>query len=173
MKWSNHILIAGAFQTLINPVLVPIAVVGSTAPDWLEYISAALGHKLRHRGPTHYAAYWFSAVVFFILGYDYLGIGLAFSTGGFSHVLADSFTVAGVPVSPISDRRFHLFGGRLRTGEPGEYIATFAIVICCCFIYLQTKPISGFIPFFPDWAKRYNEGTASAYEYRVNRFRFF
>ena len=44
----------------------------------------------------------------------------AFSAGGFSHVFADSLTLMGVPLGWWSDRRFNLFGGRLRTGQMGE-----------------------------------------------------
>lgn len=71
-----------------------------------------------------------------------------FAWGGLSHVLADSLTVSGVPFSPYSERRFHLHGGRLRTG-------------------------GGYLPFVPNWAERYEAGTATAKEWRENRFRFF
>ena len=37
MKWINHIAIAAATTAVISPPLVPLAVLGSTAPDWLEW----------------------------------------------------------------------------------------------------------------------------------------
>lgn len=64
--------------------------------------------------------YWIAALVFALVLWDFHGILAAFAWGGLSHVLADSFTVTGVPFSPFSDRRFHLFGDRLRTGGSGE-----------------------------------------------------
>ena len=116
MKWINHLAIAGATTALVSPALVPVALLGSTAPDWLEWvIKAVSGHNLKHRGVTHYVLGWIIGLVFAVLLWDFHGILAAFFWGGLTHVLADSLTVTGVPFSPHSDRRFHLFGGRLRT----------------------------------------------------------
>lgn len=38
MKWQNHILIAGALTATIDPLLAPGALLGATAPDWLEWL---------------------------------------------------------------------------------------------------------------------------------------
>ena len=120
MKWINHIAIAGATTAVINPVLVPVAILGSTAPDWLEWvIKAVTGQDVKHRGVTHYVLGWFVALLFALLLWDFHVILAAFFWGGLTHVLADSMTVSGVPFAPNSERRFHLLGGRLRTGEAG------------------------------------------------------
>lgn len=99
MKWQNHI-IGASFGAVINPVVIPVTVLGSTAPDWMEYILKILGYKVKHRGVTHVCLYWVAAILCFWLIADYHHIGLGFSIGGFSHVIADSFTIAGVPFSP-------------------------------------------------------------------------
>ena len=103
------------------------------------------------------------------------GILAAFAWGGLSHALADSFTVTGVPFSPFSDRRFHLFGGRLRTGENGEYMVAWGVVGVCVVLAMMFKPHSGtgWYPFFPDWGGMYQDGVVDAKEWKDNRLKFF
>ena len=173
MKWTNHCLIAGAPVALVAPQLVPVAVLGATAPDWFEWVLKGTGRRVPHRGPTHYVAGWALACVFFGLGFDWHGVGLAFAVGGLSHVLADALTVSGVPLSPLSDRKFHLFGGRLRTGAAGEYLIAWGLVLACALIGSQLRSAGGYLPFFPDWAGRYERGEADAKEWKDNRFRLF
>ena len=49
MKWINHLAIAGATTALVAPALVPVALLGSTAPDWLEWVLEKLGgRKVKH-----------------------------------------------------------------------------------------------------------------------------
>ena len=43
MKWVNHIAIAAATTAVFSPALVPVAVLGSTAPDWLEWLPRIVG----------------------------------------------------------------------------------------------------------------------------------
>jgi hypothetical protein len=95
--------------------------------------------------------------------------------GGLSHVLADACTVMGVPFSPHSDRRFHLFGGRLRTGGSGEYGVAWGLVAVCLVIAVLFKPHggSGWYPFFYDWAGLYQSGVIDGYEWKQNRLKFF
>ena len=90
-------------------------------------------------------------------------------------MLADSLTVMGVPFSPHSDRRFHLFGGRLRTGAAGEYAVAWGLVAVCLMIAVLFKPHSGagWYPFFYDWAELYQTGVIDAKEWKDNRLRFF
>ena len=137
MKWINHLAIAGATTALVNPALVPVALLGSTAPDWLEWVLEKFGRRVRHRTLTHIVLYWVMVLGFALLLWDFKGVLAAFAWGGLSHVLADSFTVTGVPFSPLSDRRFHLFGGRLRTGIVGSTWLLGALLGCawcwrCC-----------------------------------------
>jgi inner membrane protein len=173
MKWVSHIAIAGSISALCNPAMVPVAVLGATAPDWLEWLIKASGQRLKHRAQTHYLAYWAGALAFALLLWDWKGILFWFSFGGLLHVLCDAFTVTGVPVGPWSDRRFHLFGGRLRTGSPAEYMVAGCIVLMCFVIGSQLQTVSGFFPFFYDWAGLYGKGVVDAYEWKINRFRFF
>ncbi len=139
MRWQSHVLIGAALGTIISPLAVPAAILGSTAPDWMEMVAKPF-RRIKHRTTTHIVLYWIALVLFFkFVGIDWRGFGLGFAVGGLSHVLADSFTIAGVPFSPWSDARFHLFGGKLRTGNGGEYV--FSAVICLiCFGWGMYSP---------------------------------
>ncbi len=180
MKWHNHVIIGTAFGAVINPLIIPSAILGATAPDWLEYILKFCGIQVRHRTVTHVVLYWIIGIAFFILVWDYHHLGLGFAVGGFSHTIADSFTISGVPFSPWSDSRFHLFGGKLRTGEAGEYIVA-GIIGALCVGWVMYSPVkigmidqkeSGFIPFFYDWKKLYEDGLIDGKEWRDNRTKF-
>lgn len=173
MKWVNHMAIAGATTALVSPPLVPVAILGSTAPDWMEWVLEATGTRVKHRGVTHYLLAWAVALAFFAVLWDFHGIGAAFAFGGLTHVLADSLTVSGVPFAPHSDRRFHLFGGRLRTGGAGEYGIAWGIVGICLLFAVLIKPGAGrWYPFFYDWGGLYNDGLIDGKEWKDNRFRF-
>jgi len=144
------------------------------APDWLEWvIKAVTGNDVKHRGVTHYVAIWIAALAFALLLWDVNGILAAFCWGGLTHVLADSMTVSGVPFSPHSDRRFHLFGGRLRTGEAGEYMVAWSLVLVCIVLSQALHTSSEWYPFFYNWGGMYQEGVVDAAEWKANRFRFF
>lgn len=180
MKWQNHIIIGASFGAVINPLIIPVAVLGSTAPDWLEYILKFLGKPVRHRTVTHVVLYWIIGIIIFGFIWDYHHIGLGFMVGGFSHTFADSFTISGVPFSPFSTERFHLFGGKLRTGEAGEYIVA-GIVAALCIGWVMYSPVkigtanqieTGFIPFFYDWKSDYEKGLIDGREWKDNRTKF-
>ena len=175
MKWINHLAIAGAITALVVPALVPVALLGSTAPDWLEWLLEKFGRRVRHRTLTHIVLYWVMVLGFALLLWDFKGVLAAFAWGGLSHVLADSFTVTGVRFSPFSDRRFHLFGGRLRTGNTGEYGIAWGIVGVCFVLAVLFKPGggSGWYPFFYDWHGLYQSGVVDAKEWKDNRLKFF
>lgn len=174
MKWINHIAIAGATTALIAPPLVPLALLGSTAPDWLEWVFKAFGQKIKHRTVTHYVTTWIGGILFFYAIFDFQYIGLAFCYGGLTHVITDSFTITGVPFSPFSDRRFHLFGGRLRTGASGEYVVAGLITLICFTTAIMIKPANGssWYPFFYDWQAKYEDGMIDAKEWKDKRFNF-
>jgi len=97
MKWVNHIAIAGSAAAIWHPELVPVAVLGATAPDWLEWGLQRLGRRVKHRTVTHYVSAWAFALAFGLLGWDWHGALSAFAAGGLSHVLCDALTVQGVP----------------------------------------------------------------------------
>jgi inner membrane protein len=174
MKWVNHIAIAGATCAVWQPELVPLAVAGSTAPDWLEWVLKALKHRVGHRTVTHYVVYWVGGVLFGLYAWDFNHAITAFSFGGLSHVFADSLTLMGVPLGWWSDRKYHLFGGRLRTGQMGEYWVTGAIVLLCFGFAIVTRHYadSPYSPFFFDWADCYKQGLCDAKEWKDNRFRW-
>lgn len=175
MKWVNHLAIAGATTALISPTLVPVALLGSTAPDWLEWVLAKVGQRVKHRSVTHYVLGWVVGLAFAWGLWDFHGLLAAFFWGGLTHVLADALTVMGVPFAPYSDRRFHLFGGRLRTGAGGEYGVAWGIVGVCLLLAVMVRPHvnAGWYPFFFDWGGLYEQGIADPKEWKENRFRFF
>lgn len=176
MKWFSHITIAASIAATVSPPLVPLVVLGATAPDWMEriYKYATLGHRLRHRGPTHYVAVWLMCLTFGFFIYDYQHLLTAFAFGGLAHVLCDALTVTGVPFSPLSDRRFHLFGGRIRTGDYQEYLLVLAVfVICLGISIVKHRYSTDFAPFFYDWGDFYQRGLIDGHEWKQNRFRYF
>jgi inner membrane protein len=70
---------------------------------------------------------------------------------------------------PFSDRRFHLFDGRLRTGASDEYIVAGSVVIACFAIAIIIKPAnggSGWYPFFYDWQSKYEDGMIDNREWK-------
>jgi len=173
MKWINHVAIAGATTAVVSPIMAPVAILGATAPDWIEWIIKGCGGHVRHRQTTHYVAVWLIALGA-LWAFDPTGIGAAFAYGGLTHTLTDAMTVTGVPFSPLSSQRFHLFGGRFRTGDAVEYGIAFGIVAICAAIALATSSWhGGWAPFFYDWAGLYGSGVVDGIEWRMNRFRFF
>lgn len=148
---------------------------GSTAPDWIEWIPPLFGKRSpKHRTVTHYVIYWLFGLLFGLFVWDFHHVITAFAAGGLSHVVCDALTVQGVPLGWWSDRRFHLFGGRLRTGQPGEYWVTGGVVIAACLLMYATRSLEGgqYSPFFWDWPDYYKKGLISGYEWKENRFRW-
>lgn len=174
MKWVSHIAIGGATCAVAAPHLVPLAVLGATAPDWLEWVIKAAGGHITHRGATHYAVFWLVFFVATFAGLDYNGLLAAFAWGGVTHIFTDAMTITGVPFSPLSDRRFHFFGGRLRTGAPAEYfIAAAVLMVCAALAWTLHRNDSDFMPYFYDWGGYYDEGLIDAAEWKKNRFKLF
>ena len=173
MRWVSHIAIAGAICAVANPAAVPAAVLGSTAPDWIEMIRRAFsrGKKVKHRAATHYLAAWIALAIFARLVWDYQSWLFWFAMGGAIHWFCDALTVSGAPVGWWSDRRVTLFGGKVYTGSPAEYVITGIIVgVCALFIWLRTTTPGGFIPFFYHWADFYERGLVDGLEWRNHRF---
>lgn len=174
MKWINHVAIAGAAAAVWRPELVPVAVLGSTAPDWMEWGLQLLGRRVKHRTVTHYVSSWVFGLAFGLLVWDWHFALTAFCAGGLSHVLCDALTVQGVPLGWWSDRRFHLFGGRFRTGQMGEYWFAGGFILVCFSVAMLTRHWGGgeYAPFFFDWADYYHKGLIDAAEWKANRFRW-
>lgn len=174
MRWFNHAAVAGALAAVVEPGAVPLAMLGATAPDWLEFVIRAVrGRPVKHRTVTHVLTSWLVAVVFFAAVWDFHGYGLAFACGGLIHWFQDSLTVTGVPVTWWSDRRTTLLGGRMRTGDVGEYVLTGVIVLVCAGIIAARDPDGGYLPFFRNWPGLYSAGLVDGYEWRAHRFEWF
>lgn len=173
MKWISHVLIAGAVCAVFNPMAVPAAVAGSTAPDWFEFINRAVRRdtRLKHRGATHYLAVWviFALAARFV--WDWNGWLYWFAIGGAIHWVCDALTVTGAPLGWWSDRRMTLFGGKVHTGGVSEYFIT-GIVVLLCAVLIWTKHTAhgGFIPFFYHWGEYFEKGLIDGFEWRTNRF---
>jgi inner membrane protein len=176
MKWFSHITIAASVAAVVSVPLVPVVILGATAPDWLErvYKLVTHGRRLRHRGATHYVAAWLLGSLFGYFVADYHGILTAFCFGGLSHVFLDACTITGVPFSPLSDRRVHIFGGRIRTGDNAEYLVVLVVFMLCAGFAIVTRHYTNdFAPFFYDWGGYYQKGLVSGYEWKENRFHYF
>jgi len=171
MKWVSHVAIAGAIAAPIDPMAVPVAALGATAPDWLEWVLAFLGQKVKHRTVTHYLAVWLLIAAFGLAVWDYRGWITWFAIGAATHWLCDALTIQGVPLGWWSDRRVHLFGGRIRTGSPAEYVIASAAVGMAALFTWHSRD-AAFIPFFYDWGELYDQGIIDGSEWRANRFRF-
>ena len=172
MKWVSHAAIAGAIAAFIDAKLVPAAALGATAPDWLEWALAFAGHKVKHRTVTHYLSVWLLIAAFGAFVWDYRGLITAFALGAASHWLCDALTLQGVPLGWWSDRRVHLFGGRIRTGSAAEYLIAAGAVIAAAMSSWNMRGDAGFMPFFVDWGELYDRGIIDGSEWRANRFRF-
>lgn len=170
--WFNHILIGASTTAIFAPALVPVAILGATAPDWMEWVLKRLGHPVKHRTTTHIVMYWAVGFLFGLFIWDFQGIIMAFAYGGLTHVIADSLTIMGVPLSPFADRRFNLLGGRMRTGESGEYVVSGGIALVCFLVASQMHTITDFFPFFYGWGDLYNRGIIDGSEWKANRFNF-
>ena len=172
MRWISHIAIAASTCAVLNPFAVPAAVLGSTAPDWLEWVINAVHRrgKVKHRGLTHYAAGWLALAAFGAFVWDWRGYVQWFAWGGFVHWVCDALTITGAPVGPWSDRRVTLFGGRVRTGSPLEYVIA-GLWVTACGVLIWSKAVDhGFTPYFMGWPSLYENGLIDGAEWRAKRW---
>ncbi|RLA79113.1 MAG: hypothetical protein DRG78_13625, partial [Epsilonproteobacteria bacterium] len=127
MTWKSHIAIATAVTIPFNPSALGIAILGSTAPDWSEYILKFFSINVQHRGATHYVIVPLGIILFSFI-FDFRDLIFWFGVGYFTHWFADSLTISGVPLTPWDTSRIHFFGGKLRTGDLMEYIISFSLL---------------------------------------------
>lgn len=174
MKWTSHIAIGASIGAMFSAPLVPVAILGSTAPDWLEWVyTAVTRRKIKHRGPTHYVSRWVVALLCGLFVWDFHHIVTGFALGGLSHLFCDSLTPSGVPLSGFSSNRFTLFGGKIKTGEVSEHVFTGVFVVACLAVALATHSWGGeYSPFFYDWADGYKRGLVDPVEWKEHRFRW-
>jgi len=180
MTWKSHIAIATACVLPFNPAALPAAIVGSTAPDWSEWILKFFGIKVQHRGATHYLIIPLGIIAASYI-FDIKHLLFWFGIGYFTHWFADSLTISGVPISPYDNSRIHFFGGKLRTGEMMEYIIAFSLLAISVTV---AKPalnsllnISNsahvFNVFSMDYEDLNEKNIISNQEYLEKRFKFF
>jgi inner membrane protein len=174
MRWVNHIAQSAAVAAVFNPIALPAAVLGSTAPDWLEWFGRWRGRRIEHRRVTHYLVFWVMLAVFGHFVWDWRGYIFWFAIGGTIHWIQDALTITGAPVGWWSRRRTTLLGGRFRTGSSGEYMVTCFVVMVCAVVVWQTRtPDGDYLPFFPDWKSRSESGLVDAKEWKDKRFDWF
>ena len=171
MRWVSHIAIAASVCAVFAPYAVPAAVLGSTAPDWLEpVLSVVQRRKVRHRGITHHLTSWLTLAAFAVVVWDWRGWVLWFALGGAIHWVCDALTISGAPLHWWSDRRMTLFGGRVRTGGPSEYVVTGAVVAICAAVIWARGGSANFSPYFMGWPSLYEAGLIDAAEWRAKRW---
>jgi len=178
MTWKSHIAIATAVTLPFNPSVLPIAILGSTAPDWSEWILKFFGQTVKHRGATHYLIVPIG-IIFLSLFIDFRELIFWFGIGYLTHWFADSLTIMGVPLSPWDNSRIHFFGGKLKTGDMLEYIIAFSLLAMSITI---AKPLLNNFDFFDkkvfsvfsmDYAELNDENIIDRKEYLERRFKFF
>ena len=187
MTWKSHSAIAAAITLPFAPALVPVAVIGSTAPDWSEWILKFFGIRIQHRGVTHYVYIPLAILLVALFAMPISAVLsatlAAFGAGYLSHWVADGFTVSGVPVSGSSAYRVHFFGGRFRTGVMGEYIFAFGLLALSVFFFapsmhaltssLGASDARAFNAWFVDYRDLYDKHIIDEYEAVLTRFKFF
>jgi inner membrane protein len=179
MTWKSHIAIATACTIPFNPALIPAAALGSTAPDWSEWILKFFGIQVQHRGITHYL---YIPFLFILLSFviDFKSIIFWFGIGYLTHWVADSLTPSGVPISQFDNHRIHLFGGRIRTGSFMEYILAFGFLLLVVSLVKPLDMIKNrddlnnyFNVYFNDYGKMYEQKIIDEKTYKENRFNLF
>ena len=134
MTWLSHTLIA---VSIAGPLCgsLPATAAGATAPDWLEWLIAALfRRRVRHRWTTHFLLVWMGGFLLSLfcavtVPGPITAAAAWFCFGGLLHVLCDALTISGVPLAPWSLQRFTLAGGRIRTGDPGEFVISASLLV--------------------------------------------
>lgn len=177
MTWKSHMAIAAACVLPFNPALLPVAVLGATAPDWSEYILKFFSVRIQHRGATHYFIVPLAILTFSFI-FDFRNAIFWFGIGYLSHWFADSLTISGVPLSPWDRNRVHFFGGKLRTGEMLEYIIAFSLLAMSVTV---AKPLlnmdmfnhDAFSVYSMDYADLNKKNIIDNKEYLESRFKFF
>lgn len=179
MKWTSHIAIATAIQIPLNPLYIPVAAAGATAPDWLESILKILGIKVAHRTITHQLLNILILVIFGIAIFRYFQAPFYFALGAFTHWLADSLTRTGVPISHWSKHNTTLFGGVLRTGEFKEYILAFSFLAFSLFLFkpnlldIKNEIELKFNAYLINYRELYELQIIDQKELKENRFKLF
>jgi len=176
MTWKSHIAIATAITLPFNPMMLPASILGSTAPDWIEYILKFFGVRVRHREETHYL-YIPVLIIFFSFAIT-SNIVFWFGIGYLTHWIADSMTISGVPVSQYDSHKIHFFGGRLRTGDIMEYIIAFGLLAVSVLIVKPSidtidPKTPTFNAYYMNYRELYDNKIIDEKTMKENRFNMF
>lgn len=160
MTWASHIMVGAAISKVfgLNYMLTTL---GSILPDLVEMLSK----KMSHRGISHSVV--ISLVALVLLWSTPIRdawIGVVFG-----HLVMDSLTMMGVPLLDERSRRITIFGGKLRTGSPGEFVVS-GIIAFVAFVILGSFSVA---PERRNWTELYRKGVIDKSEYYKNRFNFF
>jgi membrane-bound metal-dependent hydrolase YbcI (DUF457 family) len=123
MIGASHRLMAAAGAVLIggSPLEVVAATLGARLPDQVEAIG------LPHRGVSHWPWPWVLAVWVLWTQHSFLSTILAWwLAGALAHIVADLFTIGGIPLI-LPNWRIRL--GVVRTGSYGEYLIVAAFIL--------------------------------------------
>jgi inner membrane protein len=174
MRWVSHTLIGASVCAVWQPALTPWAVLGATAPDWLEWLGGAHlpVRRVIHRGLLHNLLAW---LLLWAGGWllDPWGMPvMAFGLGGVLHWLCDAMTVTGAPLTWWSQHRSTLFGGRLRQGSKTERGLAFGVALACAVLWMPRWAAGPqeFSLFWMPWQRHYQSGLIDAAEWRRHRF---
>ncbi|EJT7847567.1 hypothetical protein N3136_004854, partial [Salmonella enterica subsp. enterica serovar Typhimurium] len=87
MTWKSHLAIGTAISLPFSPFGTPLAMLGSTAPDWIEWILKFFGIHVKHRGETHFLIIPLSIIIIsFVI--DFNNFLFWFGMGYLSHWIA-------------------------------------------------------------------------------------
>lgn len=160
MTWASHIMVGASIAKVfgLNYILTTL---GAILPDLVEMLTK----KMTHRGISHSVAVSLSALVLLWntpIRDAWIGVV-------FGHLLLDALTMMGVPILDERSRKITIFGGKLRTASPGEFVFS-GIVAFTAFVILNSFQID---TERRNWAEMHNTGTVDKKEYYENRFRFW
>jgi inner membrane protein len=181
MTWKSHIAIASAVCLPFNPSALGVAILGSTAPDWSEWILKFFSVQVEHRGATHYIIVPLFFIAFSFI-FDVKDLIFWFGIGYLTHWFADSLTISGVPLTPWDRSRIHFFGGKLRTGDLLEYLISFSLLAMSVTVAKpMMESIDGFFGeneksfsvYSMDYEELNRRGIIDNKEYLEQRFKFF
>jgi len=160
MTWASHIMV-GASIAKVFGLNYALTTLGAILPDLVEM----LAKKMQHRGISHSVAISLAAVVLL------WGTPLRDAWIGviFGHLFLDALTMMGVPVLDERSRRITIFGGKLRTGSPGEFVLS-GIVAFVAFVILGSFSID---TERRNWVDMHQRGLVDRKEYYENRFNIY
>ena len=112
--------------------------------------------------------------------FDFKDMIFWFGVGYLTHWIADSLTIAGVPLTPWDNNKIHLFGGKLKTGEMPEYLISFGMLLFALLVFNPTQkyfknedsPVE-FNVYYIDYTDLYDHGIIDEMTYKEKRFKLF